>query len=282
MWLQDAFGHADGLFSVAPMLAEHLEPISHLAGLHILASYIYCRRRPQDEMAQQLNEAGLYELALNLLKIHSQFVGQGNSSTHRDTLDWLEASQGGSPMAPLPEDQCELKGNLGTSKGSSKGSSAGNTGQPPLRLSFQPESINHLSKSQLTTAQTLPPPNLQSPPATTGHSPLLRHMRGTASPDIEEEGCSSIARAANTEGMEEEDLEGISGDVMLADQVVLAVLEVLFKLASNTHHLQAFRYGLNAFHLLPCNNPPLQVVLPRRYETHAKEVFVPFEKLLYK
>ena len=271
MWLQDAFGHADGLFRVAPMLAEHLEPISHLAGLHILASYIYCRRRPQDEMAQQLHEAGLYELALNLLKIHSQFVGQGNSSTHRDTLDWLEASQGGSPMAPLPEDQWELKGNLGTSKGSSKGSSAGNTGQPP-----------HSSRSQLTTAQTLPPPNLQSPPATTGRPPLLRHMRGTASPDREEEGgCSSIARAANTEGMEEEDLEGISGDVMLADQVVLAVLEVLFKLASNTHHLQAFRYGFNALHLLPCNNPPLQVVLPRLYETHAKEVFVPFEKLLY-
>ena len=240
------------------MLAEHLEPNTHLAGLHILASYIYCRRRRQDEMAQQLNQAGLYNLVLTLLRIHSQFAGQGNSSTHRDTLDWLETSQGGSPMAPLPEGGPSVnwepsgnlgppKGNLGTSKGSLKGNSAGNSAQPPLRPSFQPECTNNLTRPQLTTAQTLPPPNLQSAPATTGHSPLLRHTGANALPD-EEEARGGVARAANMEGMEEEDLEGISGDVTLADQVVLAALEVLFKLASDPHHLQAFRYGFSA----PC------------------------------
>ena len=227
------------------MLAEHLEPTTHLAGLHLLASFIYCRRRCQDEMAQQLNEAGLYELTLTLLKAHSQFAGQGNFTSDRDTLDWLEASQEGSPMAALSEDHSvtsELKGNLGTSKGSSKGNPAGNSAQPSLRFSFPPEATSHSSRPQLTTAQTLPSPNLQSAPATTGHSPLLRQTKGNASPD-EEEASSGVAQAANMEGMEEEDLEGISGDVTLADQVVLAALEVLFKLASNPHHLQAFRYG---------------------------------------
>ena len=234
------------------MLAEHLEPTTHLAGLHILASFIYCRHRCQDEMAQQLNEAGLYELALTLLKIHSQFAGQGKSSTHRDTLDWLEASQGGSPMAPLPEDQpvtWEPKGNLGTSKGSLKGNSAGNSAQPPLRGSFQPESTDHLSSPQLTTAHTLPPPDLQSAPATTGHSPLLRQTGSNALPDEEE----ASRRVANLEGMPEEGLEGISGDITLADQVVFAALEVLFKLASDPHHLQAFRCGSGALRTLyPC------------------------------
>ena len=232
------------------MLAEHLEPITHLAGLHLLASFIYCRCRRQDEMAQQLNRAGLYELALTLLKIHSHFAGQGNSSTHRDTLDWLEASQGGSPMAPLPEDQSvtwEPKGNLGTSKGNvgtSKHSLKGNSAQIPLRFPSQPKSTNHSSRPQLTTAQTLPPPNLQSAPATTSHSPLLCQTNSNASPD-EQEVSNGIARAANMEGTEEEDLEGISGDVTLADQVVLAALEVLFKLASNAHHLHAFRYAFS-------------------------------------
>lgn len=224
------------------MLAEHLEPITHLAGLHILASFIYCRRRRPDEMAQQLNEAGLYELVLTLLKVHSQIAGQRNSSTRRDTLDWLEASQGGSP---LPDDQSvswEPKGNLASPKGSF-GASKGNFAQPPLRTSFQPDSTNQSGKLQLTTTQTLPPPNLQSLPATTGHSPLLRQNGGNASPEEEEAG-NGASRGGNLEGIKEEDLAGLSGDVTLADQVVLAALEVVFKLASNPHHLQAFRYGL--------------------------------------
>ena len=243
------------------MLAEHLEPITHLAGLHILASFIYCSRRRQDEMAQQLNEAMLYNLVLTLLKSHSQFAGQGNSSTHRDTLDWLETSQGASPIAPLPEggpsvtwepngDLGSSKGNSGTLEGSltgnSAGNSVGNSAQPSLRPSLQPECTNHVTRPQLTTAQTLPPPNLQSAPATTGHSPLLHWTSANALPD-EEEARGGIARAANMEGMEEEDLEGISGDITLADQVVLAALEVLFKLASDPHHLQAFRSGFSAY-----------------------------------
>lgn len=230
------------------MLSEHLEPITHLAGLHILASFIYCRRRRQDEMAQQLNEAGLYELVLTLLRMHSQIAGQRNSSTHRDTLDWLEASQGGSP---LPDDQSlswEPKGNLASSKGSC-GVSKGNSAlQPPLRSPFQPESTNQSGRVQLTTAQTLPPPNLQSLPATTGHSPLLRQTGGAnALPEEEEEASNSVSRGGNLEGIKEEDLQGLSGDVTLADQVVLAALEVVFKLASSPHHLQAFRYGVFLF-----------------------------------
>lgn len=227
------------------MLSEHLEPVAHLAGLHILASFIYCRRRSQGTMSQQLNEAGLYELALTLLKTHSQSAGRGNSRTHRDTLDWLEASQVGSPMAPLPEDhpvRWEPRGNGGASKGNldtSKGTSddsKGNTAHHSFNSAFQPESLSQSCRPPLTTAQTLPPPTLASPPATTGHSPLLRQSNGHAAPDEEE----ANGRVANPDASEE---EGISGDVVLGDQVVLAALEVLFKLASDPHHLQAFRYG---------------------------------------
>lgn len=224
------------------MLAEHLEPITHLAGLHILASFIYCRRRRQDEMAQQLMEAGLYKLVLNLLETHSQIAGQRNSSTHRDTLDWLEASQGGNP---LPDDQSlswEPKGNLASPKGSS-GVSKGNSA---LRSSLQPEFTNQSGRLHLTTAQTLPPSNLQSLPATTGHSPLRQAGGGHLLPE-EEEASNGVSRGGNLEGVKEEDLQGLSCDVTLADQVVLAALEVLFKLASNPHHLQAFRYGLFLF-----------------------------------
>ena len=227
------------------MLSEHLEPITHLAGLHILASFIYCRRRCQDDMAHQLNEAGLYELVLALLKVHSRIAGQRNSSTHRDTLDWLEASQGssGSPLPDDPSLSWDPKGNLASSKGSS-GVSKGNFAlQPPLRTPFQPESTNQLGRLQLTTAQTLPPPNLQSLPATTGHSPLLRQTGGVNALPEEEEAGNGASRGGNLEGIKEEDLAGLSGDVTLADQVVLAALEVVFKLASDPHHLQAFRYG---------------------------------------
>lgn len=219
------------------MLSEHLEPVTHLAGLHILASFIYCRRRDQDEISQQLNEAGLYELALTLLKIHSQFSGLGKSSTHTDTLHWLEASQMGSPMGPLPDEQpvsWEPKGNMGPLKG--------NFAQHSPRSSFQPDPSNPSSRPHLTTAQTLPPPNLHSAPATTGHSPLLCQTGGTTLCD-EEEANDSTAQAGNAGVTAEEDLEGISGEVTLADQVVLAALEVLFKLASDPHHLQALRYG---------------------------------------
>ncbi|KAL3145639.1 hypothetical protein ABBQ32_003181 [Trebouxia sp. C0010 RCD-2024] len=228
---QVAFDQSDGLFTVVPMLSQHLEPIAHLAGLHILASFIYCRRRRQDEMAHQLNEAGLYKLALTLLKNHSQSAGRGNSSIHRDTLDWLEASQVGSPMAPLPEDHpihWEARGNLDNAKG--------NSAQHP----FQSDPMSQSCHPQLKTAQTLPPPNFQSLPATIGHSPLLRQYGGHAVPD-EEEANGGTERAGRTDVAEEEDSGGISGDTMLADQVVLAALEVLFKLASDPHHLQAFR-----------------------------------------
>lgn len=229
--MQVAFDQSDGLFTVVPMLSQHLEPIAHLAGLHILASFIYCRRRRQDEMAHQLNEAGLYKLALTLLKNHSQSAGRGNSSIHRDTLDWLEASQVGSPMAPLPEDHpihWEARGNLDNAKG--------NSAQHP----FQSDPMSQSCHPQLKTAQTLPPPNFQSLPATIGHSPLLRQYGGHAVPD-EEEANGGTERAGRTDVAEEEDSGGISGDTMLADQVVLAALEVLFKLASDPHHLQAFR-----------------------------------------
>lgn len=232
---QVAFDQSDGLFTLVPMLSEHLEPIAHLAGLHILASFIYCGRRRQDEMSHQLNEAGLYKLALTLLKAHSQSSGRGNSSTHIDTLNWLEASQVGSPMAPLPEDHpihWEARGNLDNAKG--------NFGQHP----FQPDSLSQSCQPPLKTAQTLPPPSLQSFPATVGHSSLLRQYGGHASPD-EEEANGGAERAGRTDVVEEEDSGGISGDVMLTDQVVLAALEVLFKLASDPHHLQAFRYDDN-------------------------------------
>ena len=168
---QVSFDQSDGLFKIAPMLSEQLDPITHLAGLHILASCVYSRNRSQADMSGQLQEAGLYDAALTLLKTHSQLAGQGDSSTHRDTLEWFEASQVGSPMAPLPED----------------------------------------------------------------------HPGRTFLPEEEAEGANGTPLATASLQVIQEDAEMMSGDVAIADQVVLAALEVLFKLSSSKEHLQAFR-----------------------------------------
>ena len=51
---------------------------------------------------------------------------------------------------------------------------------------------------------------------------------------------SENAAAVSAQGLEE-DAESLSGDVTIADQVVLAALEVLYKLSSSKQHLQCFR-----------------------------------------
>lgn len=221
------------------MLSEHMDPITHLAGLHLLASFIYCRRRCQLEMSKQLSQAGLYESALTLLKTHSQMAGQGEFTTRRDTLDWLEACHASSPMAPLPEDHpvnLEPIGNLSNSKG--------NFAQQSPRAAFQPDCTHQSHRPLLMTAQSMPPPMLKTPPASTGHSPLLRQNGGNPPPDEEKAGNGTeMAGSIETHQGREEDLdfERMSGDVTLADQVVLASLEVLYKLSSNRVHLQAYR-----------------------------------------
>ena len=238
--LQDAFDQSDGLSRIAPMLSEHMDPVTHLAGLHLLASFIYCRRRCQFEMSKQLSQAGLYESALTLLKSHSQMAAQGVCTTRRDTLDWLEACHVANPTAPLPEGHpvnLETIGNMGNSKG--------NFAQSSPRAAFQPDVAHQPHRLLLTTAQTMPAPTLTSPPATTGHSPLLRQHGGNLPPDEQKAGNGGSEMAGNTESHQEReedlDLERMSGDVTLADQVVLAALEVLFKLSSNRVHLQGFR-----------------------------------------
>ncbi len=218
------------------MLSEHLDPITHLAGLHILASVVYSRNRSQDTMSEQLQEAGLYDAALALLKSHSHSAGQGDSSTHKDTLDWLEASQVGSPMAPLPEDHpvnLEAKGSVGSAKGSSSHSSS--------KLAFHPDCAHQASRPLLMTAQTMPLPSPKAVPATSNSL----SQSAKAYPPEQEGGASAAnlagnAAAASAQGLEE-DAERLSGDVTIADQVVLAALEVLYKLSSSKQHLQSFR-----------------------------------------
>ncbi len=234
--LQVGFDQCDGVFKVAPMLSEHLDPITHLAGLHILASVVYSRNRSQDSMSEQLQEAGLYDAALALLKSHSQSAGQGDSSTHKDTLDWLEASQVGSPMAPLPEDHpvnLEAKGSVGSAKGSSSHSSS--------KLAFHLDFAHQASRPLLMTAQTMPLPSPKAVPATSNSL----SQSAKAFPPEQEGGASGAdlagnAAAASAQGLEE-DAERLSGDVTIADQVVLAALEVLYKLSSSKQHLQSFR-----------------------------------------
>ena len=237
--LQVGFDQCDGTFKLAPMLSEHLDPITHLAGLHILASVVYSRSRSQDTISEQLQEAGLYDAALALLKSHSHSAGQGDSSTHKDTLDWLEASQVGSPMAPLPEDHpvnLEAKGSVGSAKGSSSHSSS--------KLAFHPDCAHQASPPLLMTAQTMPLPSPKAVPATSNS------LGAKAFPPEQEGGASGAnlagnAAAASAQGLEE-DAERLSGDVTIADQVVLAALEVLFKLSSSKQHLQSFRCEISS------------------------------------
>ncbi|DBB07175.1 TPA: hypothetical protein ACH3X1_011742 [Trebouxia sp. C0004] len=236
---QVGFDQCDGVFKVAPMLSEHLDPITQLAGLHILASVVYSRNRSQDTMSEQLQEAGLYDAALALLKRHSHSAGQGDSSTHKDTLDWLEASQVGSPMAPLPEDHpvnLESKGRVGSAKGSSSHRSS--------KLAFHPDCAHQASRPLLMTAQTMPLPNPKAVPATS----TSLSQSAKAFPPEPEGGASGAnlagnAAAASAQSLEE-DAERLSGDVTIADQVVLAALEVLVKLSSSKQHLQSFRPSL--------------------------------------
>ena len=234
--LQVGFDQCDGVFNVAPMLLEHLDPITHLAGLHILASVVYSKNRSQGTMSEQLQEAGLYDAALAVLKSHSQSSGQGDSSTHKDTLDWLEASQVGSPMAPLPEDhpvKLEAKGSVGSAKGSSSHSSS--------KLAFHPDCAHQASRPLLMTAQTMPLPSPKAVPATSNSL----SQSAKAFPPEQEGGASGAnlsgnAAAVSAQGLEE-DAERLSGDVTIAEQVVLAALEVLYKLSSSKQHLQCFR-----------------------------------------
>ncbi len=264
--LQVGFDQCDGVFKVAPMLSEHLDPITHLAGLHILASVVYSRNRSQDSMSEQLQEAGLYDAALALLKSHSQSSGQGDSSTHKDTLDWLEASQVGSPMAPLPEDQpvtLEAKGSVGSAKGS-VGSAKGSSSHSSSKLAFHPDCAHQASRPLLMTAQTMPLPSPKAVPATS--SSLSQGAK--AFPPEQEGGASGAnfagnAAAASAQGLEE-DAERLSGDVTIADQVVLAALEVLYKLSSSKQHLQSFRYVSGPF----CY--PQSQALTRRAWTHGR------------
>lgn len=234
--LQVGFDQCDGVFKVAPMLSEHRDPITHLAGLHILASVVYSRNRSQDTMSEQLQQAGLYDAALALLTSHSHSAGQDDSSTHKDTLDWLEASQVGSPMAPLPEDHpvnLEAKGSVGSAKGSSS--------QTSSKLAFHPDCAHQASRPLLMTARTMPLPSPKAVPATSNSL----SQSAKAFPPEQEVGASGAnlagsAAAASAQGLEE-DAERLSGDVTVADQVVLAALEVLYKLSSSKQHLQSFR-----------------------------------------
>ncbi|KAA6430088.1 MAG: hypothetical protein FRX49_00519 [Trebouxia sp. A1-2] len=236
---QVGFDQCDGVFKVAPMLSEHRDPITHLAGLHILASVVYSRNRSQDTMSEQLQQAGLYDAALALLTSHSHSAGQDDSSTHKDTLDWLEASQVGSPMAPLPEDHpvnLEAKGSVGSAKGSSS--------QTSSKLAFHPDCAHQASRPLLMTARTMPLPSPKAVPATSNSL----SQSAKAFPPEQEVGASGAnlagsAAAASAQGLEE-DAERLSGDVTVADQVVLAALEVLYKLSSSKQHLQSFRPSL--------------------------------------
>ena len=259
--LQVGFDQCDGVFKLAPMLTEDLDPITHLAGLHILASFVYSRNRSQDTMSGQLQEAGLYDAALALLKSHSHSSGQGDSSTHKDTLDWLEASQVGSPMAPLPEDHpvnLEAKGSVGSAKGSSSHSSS--------KLAFHPDCAHQASRPLLMTAHTMPLPSPKAVPATS------ISLGAKAFPPEQEGGASGANLAGNVvaasaQGLEEE-AERVSGDVTIADQVLLAALEVLFKLSSSKQHLQSFRYASG-----PLCYPQSQALM-RRARTHGPSLSV--------
>ena len=197
-------------------------------------------------MAQQLIEAGLYELVLTLLKTHSQIAGQREAISHKDTLDWLQASHVGSPMAPLSEDHpvnLELKTKLDSLKGDHE-SARGNRTQHSPKFAFQPDCANQSARPLLMTAQTMPPPKFQSVSATTSQSPLVCTHGGTSQlPADDEEAAAAGEVAGNSESQvkEEDDFECLSGDVTLVDRVVLAALEVLFKLATSPIHLQAFR-----------------------------------------
>ena len=237
--LQVGFDHSDGLFKLVPMLAEHRDPPTHLAGLHILASFIYSRGRSQDTMAKQLKEAGLYDAALILLKVHSHVIGQNQSAAHQDTLEWLEASQTDSPMASLPEDHP-----LDAELGDRPALTVGNTSQPKgndsaADLAFQTDSGTPSGHGQLTTAQTVPLPNAR--PRTPPKFFRARRIGGGSFPPEMSEGTLDHAIDDASRQLMEEDAERLSGDVTLADQVVLAALEVLFKLSASQQHLQFFR-----------------------------------------
>ena len=218
------------------MLSERLDPVTHLAGLHVLASFVYSISRSQETMSEQLQDAGMYDATLILLKSHSQFVGHGDSSTHRDTLDWLEASEVGSPMAPLPEDHpidLETKGSAGLMKGS--------TSQSPSKFAFQPDCAHQSGRPLLMTAQTLPQPIPKAAPAT---SRSLRQKGGKLRNSGTEEpanGTPGEGTVAASRQNIQEDAEPMSGGVTITDQVVLAALEVLFKLSSSREHLLSFR-----------------------------------------
>lgn len=247
-FVQVAFDQSDGLFKVAPMLSEQLDPITHLAGLHILASFVYSRSRSQEALSARLQEAGLYDAALTLLKSHSQPAELGHSSTHKDTLDWLEASQVGSPMAPLPEGHqagLEPKNNGESAEGSSL--------QRSTEFAFQADSAPHSARPLLTTAQTMPLPSATHSAETSSAS--CRH--GGKFPPEQENGANHVAEeaaAASAQGLEE-NAGCLSGDVTIADQVVLAALEVLFKLASNRQHLLSFRFAF-------CHRSATSIVVP--------------------
>lgn len=231
---QVAFDQSDGLFKVAPMLSEQLDPITHLAGLHILASFVYSRSRSQETLSARLQEAGLYDAALTLLKSHSQPAELGHSSTHKDTLDWLEASQVGSPMAPLPEGH-----QSGVEPTNNGGSAEGSSSQMPTEFAFQADSAPHSARPLLMTAQTMPLPSATHSAETKSTS----CPRGGRFPPEQENDANFMteeAAAASAQGLEE-DAGCLLGDVTIADQVVLAALEVLFKLASNRQHLLSFR-----------------------------------------
>ena len=192
---QVSFDETDGLCKLAPSMSTDQDAITQLAGLHVLASIVYSPPRNQPVLSGQLQAAGLYDAVSALLLMHSQQKEESGRVSDKGCLDWLEASDVGSPMGPLQH------------------------------TSPVPEHF----------------------PATTGPQTdfhqLALHGTGCSLPNGPSQngaGATQKLFMVRNQQLLAGDM-GLAGNLDLADQVMCAALEVLFKLSASPVHLQACR-----------------------------------------